>query len=172
MVKSQYIAIISLLSSISGILQVFIAPIMFSAIQLPFGHDIIVFFSLLLSVWIVRRFGGATGVGIISSLVVLFLRPDMSIVIGFALSSFIFDLLMFAVGHDIKYGTKNVLTVSFSTILSAYVAGVIIGLAFMNGSPQWAFLVWGPLHAVGGAVSLILFYPVLAALERTGVRKN
>ena len=172
MAKSKYIAIISLLSAFSGVLQVFIAPLIFSVIQLPFGHDLIVFFFLLLSVWVVRRFGGATGVGVISSLVVLFLRPGMFLVIGFVISSFIFDLLMFVVKHSITFSIKNVFAVSLSIILSAYVAGVIIGLVFMSGTFLWAFSIWGPLHAFGGAISLILSYPVLVALERTGVRKG
>ncbi len=172
MVKSKYIAIVSMLSAFSGVLQVFVAPIIFSITQLPFGHDILVFFCLLLSVWVLRRFGGATSVGIISTLVVLFLGPGMTLVIGFTISSFLFDLLLYTVKHDIKFQTKNILAVSFSTILSAYVAGVIIGLLFMSGTIQWAFLIWGPLHAVGGAISLILSYPILAALERTGVRRN
>ena len=172
MAKSKYIAVVSLLSAFSGVLQVFIAPLMFSVIQLPFGHDLIVFFFLLLSVWVVRRFGGATGVGVISSLVVLFLRPGMFLVIGFVISSFIFDLLMFVVKHSITFSIKNVFAVSLSIILSAYVAGVIIGLVFMGGTFLWAFSIWGPLHAFGGAISLILSYPVLVALERTGVRKG
>jgi len=172
MTKTRYIALVSLLSAFSGVLQVFVAPIIFSVIQLPFGHDVIVFFSLLLSVWIVRRFGGATGVGVISTLVVLFLRPGMFLVIGFTISSFVFDLLMFIIKHKITFEKKNIMAVSLSTVLSTYIAGVIIGLAFMGGTLLWSFSIWGPLHAVGGAISLILSFPILAALERTGVRKS
>jgi len=172
MAKSKYIALVSLLSAFSGVFQVFVSPITFQIMGLPFGHDLIVFFPIILSVWIIRRFGGATGVGIISTLVVLFLNPGLFFVIGFAVSSFIFDLLLFVIKHKVTFEIKNILAVSLSTILSFYVAGFIIGLALTNGSLQLAFSVWGPLHVVGGAIGLIISYPILAALERTGVRKS
>jgi len=170
--KSQYIALISLLSAFSGTFQVFIAPITFQIIGLPFGHDIIVFFPIILSVWIVRRFGGAAGVGIVSTLVVLFLNPGLFFTIGFAVSSFIFDILMFVTKHEIKFEKRNILAVSLSAILSFYIAGFIIGIVLTHGSFQTAFSIWGPLHAIGGIISLIISYPILATLEKTGVRKS
>jgi len=172
MARSRYIAFVSLLSAFSGVLQAIFAPITFTIIRVPFVHDLLVFFPLILSVWLTRRFGGATGVGVISALVVLFLRPNTFLVFGFMLSSFIFDLLMFLIKHKITFRIRNILIVSLSTILSAYIAGFVIGLIVMGGTVEWALSVWAPLHAAGGAISLILSYPILAALERTGVRKN
>jgi hypothetical protein len=172
MAKSKFIALVSLLSAFSGTLQVFVTPLTFQIIGLPFGHDLIVFFPIVLSVWIVGRFGAATGVGIISTLIVLFLNSSLFFVVAFAISSFIFDLLLFVVKHKVTFKISNILAVSLSAIFSFYIAGFIIGLIITSGSIQSSFTIWGPLHTVGGAISLIISYPLLAALERTGVRKS
>ncbi len=173
MAKTKFIALVSLLSAFSGTLQVFVAPITFQIIGgLPFGHDLIVFFPIVLSVWIVGRFGAATGVGIISTLIVLFLNSSLFFVVGFAIAAFIFDLLLFIVNHKVTFKISNILAVSLSAILSFYIAGFIIGLILTSGSFQLSLIFWAPLHTIGGALSLIISYPLLAALERTGVRKS
>jgi hypothetical protein len=172
MAKSKFIALVCLLSAFSATLQVFIAPITFQITGLPFGHDLIVFFPILLSVWIVRKFGAATAVGILSYLIVLFISPGLFFTIGFALGSFILDLLFFIIRHNVSFEKKNIFAVSLSTVLSFYVAGFIIGLVLTSGSISTSLLYWGPLHTAGSVVGLIVSYPILAALERTGVRKS
>jgi hypothetical protein len=56
--------------------------------------------------------------------------------------------------------------------LTAYLAGAIIGFFFMTGSLDYALFVWGPLHVVGSLFALLITFPILAALEKTGVRKK
>ncbi|MGD0330080.1 MAG: hypothetical protein ABSB40_06485 [Nitrososphaeria archaeon] len=173
MSKSKFIALVSLLSAFSGTLQVFVAPITFPILGgLPFGHDLIVFFPIILSVWIVGRFGAATGVGIISTLIVLFLNSSLFFVVGFAIAAFIFDLLLFVVEHRVTFKMSNILAVSLSMILSFFIGGFILGLLITSGSFPLSLTYWAPLHTLGGAIGLIVSYPLLAALERTGVRKS
>jgi len=171
--KSKFIAIVSLLSALSGTFQVFVAPITFQILGgLPFAHDLIVFFPIILSVWIIGRFGAATGVGIISTLIVLFLNSSLFFVVGFVIAAFIFDLLLFVVKHKVTFKISNILTVSLSAIISFFIGGFILGLLITSGSLQSSLTYWAPLHTVGGAIGMIISYPLLAGLDRTGVRKR
>jgi hypothetical protein len=135
----------------------------------PFLHDISVFFPLLLAVWIIKRFGGASGVGLISTAVVLFFRPTTILVLSFTLSAVLLDLMAFSIRHQVSFKPSNVAMVSGFTLVSAYVAGAVIGFAFMGGSAWWSLAIWGPLHAVGALLSLLVTYPVMAALYKTGM---
>jgi len=172
MSKSRYIAFVSIISALGGVLQAYLAPVTFAILRLPFGHDILVFFPLLLSGWVIRRIGGVSGVGIISTLVVLFLRPGMFLVTAFALSSVLLDLLLYTINYDITFKIRKVILVSAMVALTAYLAGAIIGFFFMTGSLDYALFVWGPLHVVGSLFALLITFPILAALEKTGVRKK
>ncbi|MEM3404270.1 MAG: hypothetical protein QXJ17_07035 [Nitrososphaeria archaeon] len=172
MSRSRYIAFVSIISALGGVLQAYLAPLTFAILRLPFGHDILVFFPLLLSGWVIRKVGSVSGVGIVSSLVFLFLRPGMFLVTAFAFSSILLDLLLYAIKYEITFKIKNIILVSAMVALSAYIAGAIIGFFFMTGSLDYALFIWGPLHVVGGILALLITYSILAALERTGVRKK
>jgi hypothetical protein len=152
----------------------YLAPLSFALLGgLPILHDFAVFFTLLLVAWVTGRFGTSSLAGIIGSIFVVSLGgPPPIIMFCFAVSAVVFDLLMFANHHKVRISIYSLTTAAIATILSAYVAGVLIGVLFTpaNGI-QWALLVWGGWHIVGGIVTLALTFPVIAVLEKANVRK-
>ncbi|MCX8188715.1 MAG: hypothetical protein N3F64_03320 [Nitrososphaeria archaeon] len=169
--KTKYMAFIGIFSGLWAALNLTIGPLGFTLFRLPILCDVASYFPLIVTVWFLRRYGSATGVGIIGSLVTLFLRPGATQMIGFAVSAILFDLLMLFLKHNISFfNIKNVLGVSIITLVSAYVAGFIIGAFIMVGGVVWALTVWAPLHAAGGFLSIIISYPILVALEKSRVK--
>lgn len=169
--KTKYIAFVGIFSGLWAALNLTLGPLGFTLFRLPILCDVSSYFPLLVSVWFLRRYGSATGVGIIGSLVTLFLRPGSTQMIGFAVSAALFDLLMLLLKHNVGFSIKNVLGVTLITLVSAYVAGFIIGTFIMMGGIFWALTVWAPLHAAGGLLSIIVSHPILIALEKSGVKK-
>jgi hypothetical protein len=150
-------------------------PLGFQLWGLPLLCDFSVFFTLLLTTWATGKFGTASLAGIIGAIIVLMIRPSPHM-IGFALSAILFDTLMFASQHKICSKPKHIVIASFVTIISAYFAGVIIGIFFSNKALEWATIAWsltfwGVLHLIGGMLSLAITLPVISALERANVRK-
>lgn len=169
--KTKYIAFIGIFSGVWAALNLTIGPLGFTLFRLPILCDVASYFPLLVTVWFLGRYGSATSVGIIGSLVTIFLRPGATQMIGFAVSAIIFDLLMFSLKHNIGFNIRNVLGVSIITLISAYMAGFVIGAFIMMGGVVWALTVWGPMHAAGGLLSIIVSYPILVALEKSKVKK-
>lgn len=169
--KTKYIAFIGIFSGLWAALNLTIGPLGFTLFRLPIFCDVASYFPLLVTVWFLGKYGSATGVGIIGSLVTFFLRPGSTQMIGFAVSAVLFDLLMLFLKHNISFNIRNVLGVSIITLVSAYIAGFVIGAFIMMGGVVWALTVWAPLHAAGGFLSIIISYPILVALEKSGVKK-
>jgi hypothetical protein len=169
--RTKHIAFIGIFSGLWAALNLTLGPLGFTLFRLPIFCDVASYFPLLVTVWFLRRYGSATAVGVIGALVTLFLRPGSTQMIGFAVSAAIFDLLMLLFRHSISFDFKNVVGVSLIVLASAYVAGFIIGAAIMMGGIGWALTVWGPWHAAGGLLSVIISYPILVALEKSGVKK-
>jgi hypothetical protein len=63
-----------------------------------------------------------------------------------------------------------VLVTVFATLLSAYCAGVIIGVFFTPNTLLWALTFWGGWHVVGGIITLAITMPIIISLEKVGVR--
>jgi len=169
--RTKYVAFVGIFSGLWAALNLTIGPLGFTLFRLPILCDVASYFPLLVTVWLLGRLGSASSVGVLGSLVTLFFRPSATQMIGFAVSAVIFDLLMYTLKHRIGFDVKNVLEVSLITLFSAYVAGFIIGAFIMMGGAVWALTVWAPLHAAGGLLGLIIAYPILAALEKSGVKK-
>jgi fatty acid desaturase len=55
--------------------------------------------------------------------------------------------------------------------LSAYFAGVIVGIFFMTYTFWVALTFWGGWHLIGGVVTLAVTVPIIVSLEKAGVRK-
>jgi len=167
--------LIGVLSAVWVMLQLTIAPLGFTLFGLPIFCDVAAYFTLLLAVWIFGKFGGALLVGIIGSMAVLFLRPGAFQILGFALSAVLFDVLCLSIHHRAFTRTANIVAVSAITIVSAYIAGVVIGSVFMttlpNWSLSWALTYWASLHAAGGLLSLLITLPLIGALERANARQ-
>jgi hypothetical protein len=61
---------------------------------------------------------------------------------------------------------------AIATMLSAYIAGVLIGVFFTpNQTVQWALTFWGGWHLVGGIMTIAITLPIILALEKANVRK-
>ena len=92
--------------------------------------------------------------------------------ICFAASAVIFDLLMSANHHKIRISTYSLIIAVIATIVSAYFAGVLIGMLFTsNQTLQWALTFWGGWHLVGGVMTVAITLPIILSLEKTNVRK-
>ncbi|HDI12469.1 MAG TPA: hypothetical protein ENF63_02625 [Candidatus Bathyarchaeota archaeon] len=167
--KTVDIALISVLSAMWIVLHLYFGPLGFQLLHLPIFCDISAFLTLIIAVWIIGKFGGASAIGIIGSLIVMGIR-SAPFQLGFLASAIIFDVLCLAVRHKPLKGALNALGLSIFTIISAYIAGVIIGVFFMTGSTYWALTFWGGWHAVGGLLSVIIALPIIGALEKAGVR--
>lgn len=157
------------------VLQLTIGPLGFTLFRLPILCDVAAYLTLLLAVWILGKFGGASLVGIIGSVAILFLRPGAFHILGFAASAVLFDVLCLTIHHRASTRLVNIIALTVVTVVSAYSAGAIIGSLFMTQLPywslNWALTYWGGLHAAGGLLSVVITLPVIAALERAHVRR-
>jgi hypothetical protein len=165
------IALMAVFCALFAVLNLTLGPLSFQLLQLPVLHDFAAFFPLLIIAWAVGRFGASSFVGIIGSIIAIFWGGP-PLIICFAASAVIFDLLMSANRHAVRISIFSFTVVAISTMLSAYLAGVFIGIFFTpNQTLQWAMTFWGGWHLVGGIVTLVITFPVILALENAGVRK-
>jgi hypothetical protein len=165
------IALMAVFCALFAVLNLTLGPLSFQLLQLPVLHDFAAFFPLLIIAWAVGRFGASSFVGIIGSIIAIFWGGP-PLIICFAASAVIFDLLMSANRHAVRISIFSFTVVAISTMLSAYLAGVFIGIFFTpNQTLLWAITFWGGWHLVGGIVTLVITFPVILALENAGVRK-
>jgi hypothetical protein len=74
--------------------------------------------------------------------------------------------------RKIRNSIYSLTTAAIATILSAYVAGVLIGVLITpNSGLQWALTFWGGWHVVGGIFTLAVTLPIIVTLEKANVRK-
>jgi hypothetical protein len=163
------IALVGVFCALWAVLNLTLGPLSFSLLQLPILHDFAAFFTLLLVVWATGKFGIASLVGIIGSCVAILLGGPL-LIVGFAASGVIFDVLMLANRHRAYSTIRNLTITVLATMISAYFAGAVIGLFFMNGSFQWAVTIWAGLHMAGGIMSAAITLPILASMEKANVR--
>jgi len=163
------VALIGVFCALWAVLNLTLGPLSFSLLHLPVLHDFAAYFTLLLVAWVTGKSGTASMVGIIGSAVAIFLGGP-PLIVGFAASAVLFDLLMFANHHRILSTTHGMLVTVVATLLSAYCAGVIIGVFFTTNTFLWALTFWGVWHLVGGILTLAIALPIIISLERAGVR--
>jgi len=172
--NSRDVAAIAVCSALWGVLNSTLSPIFFQVFHLPFLCDLIGFTSLILAVWWTRKFGTATAVGLIATVINFLFRPDAFFFLGFTVASFFFDVLTRLWGYRNCFeraltGTVSLVLIS---VFSATVAGSIIGLFFMPAPAlaSWGgVLVWVALHAVGGIIGGFIGAPLTAALTARGI---
>lgn len=167
------LALVSVFCALWVVLNITLGPLSFRLLGLPILHDFAVFFTLLLVTWVTGKFGAASLVGIIGSIIALpLLQGNPPVMIGFAVSAVLFDVLMLANGHKFRMKVYSVTVAALATMASAYFAGVIIGVFFVpNGTLEWALTVWGAWHLVGGIISVALTLPLIGILEKANVRR-
>jgi hypothetical protein len=93
------------------------------------------------------------------------------LILCFSASAVVFDVLMFANHHKIRIARCNLAITAIVTMLSAYLAGVLIIIFFMGGGLQYALTFWGAWTLVGGILALAITLPIVIALEKANVRK-
>jgi len=169
------IALIGVFSALWATLNLTLGPLGFAWFGLPIFCDFAVFFTLLLATWITGKFGAASIVGIIGSIIIFLVRASPHI-IGFAASAILFDVLMLASHHKIDEKAYNTIMAASATALSAYFAGAVIGTFFTNKPLNqttlgWALTIWGGWHLIGGIMSLAITLPIIGILEKANVRK-
>lgn len=147
-----------------------LGPLSFQLMGLPILHDFGIFFTLLLVAWITGRFGTSIMVGIIGSLIAIPLGAPI-LILGFVGAAIVFDVLLIANRHRIGDSAKNFAVAGLVTVISAYVAGVLIGVLFMANGTFWALTVWGGWHLVGGIVTVVITLPIIAGLEKANIRR-
>jgi hypothetical protein len=165
------ITLISIFCALWAALNLTLGRLGFLWFGLPIFCDFAVFFTLLLLTWATGKFGTASITGIIGSIIVLMITAS-SHMIGFAVSAILFDLLMSINHHKIYNKAFNLTVAALDTIISAYFAGVIIGVLFTpNKTLEWALTFWGGWHLVGGVISVAVTLPIIGILEKANVRK-
>jgi hypothetical protein len=166
------VALTGLFCALYIVLNLTLGPLGFALFSLPILHDFGVFFTLLLVVWITGRFGTSSMAGIIGATLAM-LISGMYLMIGFVPSVVLFDLLMTANHHKIRIKAYSLTVTAIATILSAYLAGVVIGVFFTVPvqTLQWALTFWGGWHVIGGIVAIVITFPVILLLEKANVRK-
>jgi hypothetical protein len=164
------IVLVGVFSAVWVVLSVFVAPIGFMLTGLPLVHDFSVFFTLMIVAWITGRFGASSMTGIIGAILAM-LISGMALMIAFLPVAIIFDLVLIANHHKIRVSAYSLAVTAIATVLSAYVAGVVIGLFFMGMGIQLALLFWGVLHAIGGVLAVVITFPIIAVLEKSNVRQ-
>jgi MFS family permease len=162
------VALMGVFSALWAILTVTLGRFGFALFGLPVFCDFAAFFTLLLSTWIISKFGVASIVGIIGS-VITFMLNSQSTVFGFTAAAILFDMLLSASQHRIRVRVFNLIFVALATLVSAYFAGVIIGLFFMARSADWVLTIWCGWHLVGGIISVVVAIPVVSVLEKANL---
>lgn len=167
--KAVDIALISVFCALWVALNLTLGPLGFAWLTLPIFCDFAVFFTLLLVTWATEKFGTASLVGIIDSIITLLIRASPHI-IGFAASAIFFDVLMSANHHKLNEKAYNMAIAALVTAVSAYFAGVVIGVFFMNKPLEWALTFWGGWNLIGGIMSITITLPIIGILEKANVR--
>ena len=149
------IAGVAIFAALWGILNVTLSPAFFQFFHLPFACDLIGFSALILAVWLTRKIGTATFVGLIALIINIMLRPTVLIFFGFFVASIAFDILVFIGGYNRIFKGRIIgsITLFLISIFSAAVAGLVIGSFFISTQAlvQWGgVLGWIGLHTTGG----------------------
>jgi len=171
---SREVAAIALFSALWGVLNSIFAPIVFRMFGLPILCDMIGFALLTLTVWWVRKFGAATAVGLIATVINFIFNPGGVHFLGFTAASIVFDITAKLIGYDRCFKKLSITTVSMLSIsvLSAAAAGLIIGTFFMAAPAlaKWGgVLGWAGLHAVGGVIGGFIGIALVTGLVTRGV---
>jgi hypothetical protein len=175
--STREVAAITMFAALWGVLSSIFAPIVFQISGLPILCDMIGFAVLILSAWWIRKLGAVTTVGLIATVVNFVFNPSGFHFLGFTAASVIFDITAWLIGYDRCFRKPLSVAVSmFSvSILSAAVAGLIIGMFFMVAPAltRWGgVLGWAGLHAAGGVIGGFIGITLVTGLSARGVRRT
>jgi len=108
--------------------------------------------------------------GIIGTILAIILGAP-PLIVCFCASAVVFDVLLFSNHHKIRIARKSLAVTAIVTMLSAYLAGVLIIMFFQGGGLQYALTFWGAWTLIGGILALVITLPIIIALEKANVRK-
>ncbi len=164
--RSREIAYIAISAALWSVLNVLISPVFFALTKLPFICDMLGIAALALVSWRIRRFGAATSVGFIATVLTLSMNPMMVQFIGFGISSVVFDVLAYLIGYRRMFESYKGILVSIPAICMAFSSGLIIAVAFMGFTTAQLVISWGALHAAGGIIGTAISVMIIAALSK------
>jgi len=169
---SRDIAAIVTCSALWGILNALISPIFWQLTRMPFLCDLLAFMVLILVVWWTRKFGAASLTGLVVAGISLTLRPTSFDILAFVAASIVFDVTTRILSYQQLFtnpirGSAILIIVS---LLSASIAGAIIGFLFMGFRTEQAILTFSGLHAFGGLIGGIIGVVLVRALITRRVR--
>jgi len=173
--NTRDIAAISLCASLWGVLNVTISPTFWQLTHLPILCDLIGFTCLMVAVWLTKKLGTGTAVGLIATAINLLLRPDLTNFLGFTAASILFDITARLVGYKACFGSPASSSVSLTMLstISGALAGLIIGNLFMIPTAittmYGTVFVFASLHALGGLIGGVIGFILVKALELRGV---
>jgi hypothetical protein len=155
--KTREVAAIALGAALWGVLNSFFSPMVFSLTGLPILCDLIGFTVLTVAAWWIHKLGSLTAIGLIATAITLAISPQAVIFLGFTAASVVFDVSSSLTGYEKSLKNPKIIVFSAITfsVLSAVVAGAIIGAFFMPGPALivWGGVVgWAGLHAIGGLI--------------------
>jgi hypothetical protein len=175
--NTRNIAVIALCAALWAVLNNLLSPVFFRMFGLPFLCDLIGFSVLILAAWWIRKFGAITLIGLIATLITLALNGGAQF-LGFTAASIIFDVTTRLTGYNFSFKKPIFMVVKMMSvsILSAAIAGYLIGSFFMSGSPVLAnsggAIGWAGLHAVGGVMGGVIGIFLIFALNNRKVVPN
>lgn len=172
--SSKNIAIIAISSALWGVLNWLFSPIFFRMTGLPFLCDLIGFSSISFAVWWVRKIGTASMVGLLATIINFALNPNAIHFLGFTVASIAFDLMTYIFGYEREFKGKvrTLISVVGSSLISAAIAGLIIGSFFMSPASlaRWGgVLGWTGLHAIGGIFGGVVGTLIIDSLTSRGI---
>jgi hypothetical protein len=174
--NTREIAAIALCAALWGVLNAILSPIFFRMFGLPFLCDLIGFSVLILAAWWIRKFGAITLIGIIATTINFALGGGIQF-LGFTAASIFFDLATRLIGYNFSSKKPVFLVVKLMlvSILSAAIAGYLIGVFFMAGPvlvKAGGVIGWASLHAIGGVLGGIIGTFLIFALNKRKVVPN
>ena len=175
--NSREITAIALFSGLWGVLNSIFSPIVFRMFGLPILCDMIGFALLSLTVWWVRKPGAATLVGVIATVINFIFNPSGVFFLGFTAASIVFDIVAWLATYDAYFKKTSLTVISLLSIsvLSATIAGLIIGTYFMATPAlvNWGgVLGWTGLHAVGGIIGGFIGMTLVTGLINRGLPRT
>jgi hypothetical protein len=168
------IAAIAVCSALWGVLNTILSPVFWELTKMPFLCDLLAFTVLVLVIWWTEKFGAASFVGVIVTVMTLMLRPTAFHMTGFLVASVVFDVATRILGYGRLFQNPvwgSAVLITFS-VLSAGIAGIIIGAFFMGFKTQQAILSFAGLHALGGLIGGAIGVMTVRALIARRVRSR
>jgi hypothetical protein len=175
--KSRDLTLIGIFSALWTALDVFVAPVFYAATHTPFLCDFLAAVILILTVWVVRKFGVATLTGVITAILHFALRGftlESLFFLGFIGTSILFDFSTWVMGYDrcFNRGYSSMFLIVFIFTVATGIAGGIIGyiMVVTLGLPLGFIPVWAGFHALGGGTSSVFGFGLSKGLERRGIK--